>query len=250
MARTGSDSFERLTGLHPVREALRARRRELRRLLIRKGAAVEELRGLAAAAGVGVEEVPEEALRRGDAGGRGAAFVLEAGPVPLAVLEQLVAEAGPEPCLVALDEVEDPQNLGAILRAAEGAGCAGAVLTWRRAPPLSPAVSRASAGALEHLPVARVTNLGRALGSLKEKGFWVLGGDQDAGDDLFGAPDRVFQGPLVALFGSEGRGIRPGVAAHLDHRLRIPMQGRVASLNVATAAAVVLYEVRRRRLQR
>jgi len=232
----------------------------MRRLLIREGGGVrefDELTRLAEAAGVPVVEVPAAVLDRGlGAGERSPGFALEAGPLPAPSLEDLLEAAGAEaagpeaagagPCLVALDGVEDPQNLGAILRVAEGAGAAGAFTTLRRASPLSPAVSRASAGAAEHLPVARVTNLARALNALKERGFWVIGADQQASVSLFQAPDRWLRGPVVALFGAEGSGIRPGVARAVDHWVRIPMQGRVGSLNVATAAAVVLYEIRRR----
>ena len=230
-------------------EALRARRRELGRLRVEEGRAAElaGLVGLAREAGVPVEEVPAASLAGIGEGGRVPRFALEAGPVPEASLDGLLEGAGSEPCLVALDGVEDPQNLGAIIRSAEGAGATGVVLTTRRAPPLSPAVSRASAGALEHLPVGRVTNLRRELKLLKKKGFWILGADQEDGDDLFASPDRWFRGPLVALLGAEGRGIRPGVSSELDHRVRIPMHGRVGSLNVASAAAVLLYEIRRRR---
>jgi len=241
---------ERLTGIHPVREALRAGRREIRRLLVREGGGVRELgelTRLAEAAGVPVVEVPAAALERGlGASERAPGFALEAGPLPAPSLDDLLEATGARPCLVALDGVEDPQNLGAILRVAESAGAAGAVMMFRRAPPLSPAVSRASAGAAEHLPVARVTNLARALNALKERGFWVIGADQQASVSLFQAPDRWLRGPVVALFGAEGSGIRPGVARAVDHWVRIPMQGRVGSLNVATAAAVVLYEIRRR----
>jgi 23S rRNA (guanosine2251-2'-O)-methyltransferase len=100
---------------------------------------------------------------------------------------------------------------------------------------------------VEHLPVARVPNLSRALEHLRREGFWTLGADPEAGDDLFDAPARVFEGDLAVVLGAEGRGLRPGVERLLDHRVRIPMAGRLASLNVATAAAVVLFEVLRRR---
>ena len=140
----------------------------------------------------------------------------------------------------------NPQNLGTIIRVAEAVGALGLVLTARRAPPLGAAVARASAGAVEHLPVSRVGNLRRALGQLKDGGFWVIGADAETGEDLFQTRDRIWQGDLVLVFGAEGRGIRRGVLELLDHRIRIPMVGRVGSLNVASAAAVVLFEVVRR----
>lgn len=242
--------LERLGGHHVVREALLAGRRRLVRLFLDASAEGEEgaaLRGLAAAAGVEVVPVPRRRLiELGGGDARSQGVVLEAGPLPeLALTELLGGEPGKRR-LVALDGVEDPQNLGAIARVAEAAGAAGLVLTRRRAPPLSPAASRASAGALEHLAVARVTNLPRALGELREQGFWSLGAEPGAELDLFSAPDRLFASDLVVVLGAEGRGLRRGVRAVLDHELRIPMTGRVGSLNVAAAAAVVLFEVARR----
>jgi 23S rRNA (guanosine2251-2'-O)-methyltransferase len=240
---------ERLVGIHPVREALRARRRTLHRVRIRTGASrreLEEIRALAREAGVPVED-----LDAGDARGDRPAVELDAGPLPELSVEELAARAGGSARVLALDEVEDPQNLGALCRVAEAAGVQGLLLTRRHAPPLSPAVSRASAGALEHLVVARVPNLRRALNHLKSQGYWVLGADLDAASDLFELPDRLLQGRLVVVLGGEGRGIREGVRECLDHRARIPMAGRVASLNVAAAGAVVLFDlVRRDRAQR
>jgi 23S rRNA (guanosine2251-2'-O)-methyltransferase len=232
-----------------VREALRARRRPLYRLRLRPGegrSALAELVALATAAGVPVEETDAEELgRRAGAGVSHQGAVLSAGPLPELALAAL--GTGPPPrVLVALDGVEDPQNVGAIVRVAEAAGAAGLVLTQRRAPPLGPAVSRASAGAIEWLPVARVVNLGRALAELKERGFWVFGADPGAPDDLFSLSSRVVRGDRVVVLGAEGRGLRTGIEQALDHRVRIPMAGRVESLNVAAAAAVILFELARR----
>jgi len=241
--------LDRLRGIHAVREALHARRRPLRLLRVAAGsprADLADLVALAKAAGLRVEEVPPEALER-DSGDRGAQGVeLEAGPLPELELSQLTEPAGASRTILALDGVEDPQNLGAIIRVAEAAGVRGLVLTRRRSPPLSAAVARASAGAVEWLPVARVPNLPRALNYLKSKGFWVFGADPDEGEDLYGLPQRLLTGDRVVVLGAEGRGLRRGVDQVLDHRIRVPMAGRVASLNVATAAAVVLFEIRRR----
>jgi 23S rRNA (guanosine2251-2'-O)-methyltransferase len=178
--------------------------------------------------------------------------VLETGPLPElsldALLREIATPAGSR-LLVALDGVEDPQNVGAIIRVADGAGVAGLVLTRRHAPPLGPAVARASAGAVEHLPVARAPNLARAIKELKKHGFWAIGADAEEGEDVFGVGDKVLSGDLVLILGAEGRGIRAGVGSVLDHRVRVPLAGRVASLNVSAAAAVVLFEVLRRRRQ-
>jgi 23S rRNA (guanosine2251-2'-O)-methyltransferase len=239
---------ERLTGVNPIREALAARRRELRRLEVRAGATHPGLVELVARArqlGVRVHEVADrEAEKLALPGAE-----LEVGPLPELGLEELLA-ASPETAdprtLVALDGVEDPQNLGAIARVAESAGALGLVLTHRHAPPLSAAVSRASAGAIEWLPVARVPNLARALEMLQGEGFWVLGADADAADSLYDLPERLARADRVVVFGAEGRGLRPGVVKRLDQRLRIPLRGKVDSLNVSTAASVVLFELQRR----
>jgi 23S rRNA (guanosine2251-2'-O)-methyltransferase len=244
---------ELIFGLHPVLEALRARRRCLDRLRVQEDlrrADLDEVGALALAAGIEVERVSRRRVGEGlPVGAKHQGLVLEAGPLPIPSLEELRASLPPpgeSRRLVALDGVEDPQNLGAIIRVAEAAGAMGLVLTARRAPPLGPAVARASAGAVEHLPVSRVGNLRRALEQLKGGGFWAIGADASAGEDLFRSPDRIWQGDLVLVFGAEGRGLRRGVGESLDHRIRIPLAGRVDSLNVASAAAVVLFEAIRR----
>lgn len=238
--------IEQLTGVHAVREALRARRRKLHRLRI-AGPADPSLLAAAERAGVPVEWVEPDVIRvpqedRGNA----QRVCLEAEPLPEVALDSLCRLEAADARLVLLDGVEDPQNLGAIARVAEAAGVAGLVMAQRRAAPLSPAASRASAGALEWLPVARVPNLGRAIERLKESGFWLVGADTGACEALYDLSDRVLSGRLVVALGAEGRGLRPGVLERVDHRVKIPMLGRVASLNVATAAAVVLFELVRR----
>jgi 23S rRNA (guanosine2251-2'-O)-methyltransferase len=237
-----------LTGLNPIREALAARRRELRRLDVRAGVThpgVIELAERARSLGIRVRELVERDGERLTSPG----IELDAGPLPELGLEELLIASSQrsEPrTLVALDGVEDPQNLGAIARVAESAGAEGLILTHRHAPPLSAAVSRASAGAIEWLPVARVPNLTRALEALQKEGFWTLGADAEAGDSLYELPERLARADRVVVLGAEGSGIRPGVASRLDLRLRIPLRGRVDSLNVSTAAAVVLFELDRR----
>ena len=242
--------IELLYGIHPVLEALRARRRKLHALRLRAGSAPAGLVPVleaARAASVRIEEVAARELAAGlaeDANHQG--VVLAAGPLPSIELGDLGAAGSSPRLLVALDQVEDPQNLGAIARVAEAAGASGLLLTDRHSPPLSPAVARASAGAIEWLAMARVPNLVRALNQLKSRGFWIFGAEADAPDSLFGLPDRVVRGDRVVVLGAEGRGLRPGVRAAVDHRIRIPLAGRVASLNVASAAAVVLFEFARR----
>jgi 23S rRNA (guanosine2251-2'-O)-methyltransferase len=146
--------------------------------------------------------------------------------------------------LLALDGVEDPQNLGALLRVADGAGVDGIVLTERRAAPLSPVAVKASAGASEHLRIARVVNLVRALEELKQQNIWVIGLDERGSCDY----DQFdLTGNCVLVLGREGEGLHDLVKKTCDHLLRIPMAGGVSSLNVSAAGAVVLYEAARQR---
>lgn len=248
-AEPGEDHCE-LGGVHSVLEALRARRRRLDRLRVAKGARrpeLEEILALARNLGVPVEEVSAGQLpAKQEEGGWHQGLALRAGPIPELSLLELAALGQSPRTLVALDGVEDPQNLGAIARVCEASGAGGLLLTLRRCPPLGAAVSRASAGAIEWLPVARVVNLRRALDELKQSGFWVFGCDAGASEDLFSLPDRVVAGDRVVLLGAEGRGLRQRIAEAVDHALRVPMGGRVASLNVANTAAVVLFELARR----
>lgn len=254
--------MEELTGGHAVEAALRAGRRRLHRLRVRAGLqpSDRQRRLLDLAASLKLPVV-EQAEARGE---RGEPIVLEAERIPELGLEELLSLGGggsvtspastgnevektQSPWWVALDGVEDPQNLGAIARVADAVGCEGLLLTRRHAPPLSPTVSRASAGAIEHLPVARVPNLVRALGQLRDYGFWSIGADVDGATPLFASEARIWEGPLVFVMGAEGRGLRKAVREATDYRVQIPMVGQVESLNVGSAAAVLLYEALRRR---
>jgi 23S rRNA (guanosine2251-2'-O)-methyltransferase len=150
--------------------------------------------------------------------------------------------------VLALDGVEDPQNLGALLRVADGAGVDGVVLTERRSAPLSPVAVKASAGAAEHLRIARVVNLVRALEDLKRQNLWIIGLDASPAERGLTDYDRFdFTGDCVLVLGREGAGLHDLVRKTCDHLLRIPMAGGVNSLNVSAAGAVVLYEAFRQR---
>lgn len=242
-----------MTGLHSVREALRARRRPLYRLWIREGRArdeAEELLDLARAAGIPIESVSRDQLiqvAEPEANPQGVGLLV--GPLSELSLTELLASTasqGPGRRFVALDGVEDPQNVGAITRVADSAGVSGLILTDRRAPGLTPAVARASAGAIEWLPVGRVGNLGRALAELQKEGFWVLAAAPGGQQTLYEMEDRHLTGDLVVVLGAEGRGVRPSILEKADFRVEIPMRGRVESLNVSTAGAVLLFELLRR----
>jgi 23S rRNA (guanosine2251-2'-O)-methyltransferase len=152
--------------------------------------------------------------------------------------------AGEAPLLACLDQVSDPRNLGAVCRSAEGAGATGVVLPAHGSARVTPAVCRASAGAVEHLPVAVVTNLARFLGEVKRGDLWVVGAAGDAETSMW---DADLGGGIAFVFGAEGRGLRPLVRRTCDELVSIPLEGRIESLNVSVAAALLLYEARRQR---
>lgn len=251
-AKSSGFASELLYGVHPVREALRARRRRFLRLLIAREESRSELDSileLAECAGVRIETVSKAKLHElvGDEA-RTQGVVLEASPLPTVELDALARVCAPPRRLIALDGVEDPHNVGAVIRVAEAAGFQGLLMTERNAPPLGPAIGRASAGASEHLPIARVVNLASSIDRLKEDGFWVLGADQLATQTLFELDARAVAGDLLVVLGAEDRGLREGVRKRIDYLVSIPMVGAVESLNVSCAAAVVLFELRRRAL--
>ena len=247
----GSDnSQEILYGLHAVREALKAGTRPLQRLLvIRTDKQFSDLVQSARALHVPVHIQPLASLDRLVPHGKHQGIVAFAAAKAYQTEESILAHAAVRnepPLLVILDGVEDPHNLGAVLRTAEGAGVHGVFIPERRAAGLSSVVAKISAGAIDHIPVARVTNTSRLLDSLKAAGVWIYGVEPSA-TKLF--TDVDLRGPVGLVFGGEGTGIRPGVLRHCDERIRIPMKGRVQSLNVSASAAVTLYEaVRQRRL--
>jgi 23S rRNA (guanosine2251-2'-O)-methyltransferase len=166
-----------------------------------------------------------------------------ADPYPYADAAELLR--APDPLLVALDEVTDPHNLGAVCRSAECAGATGVVIPERRAAEVTPAVCKAAAGAVEHLPVARVRNLADFLADAKAAGCWCYGAAGEARTP-YDRPD--YSGGVVIVLGAEGRGLRPRVARACDDLVALPVRGRVASLNVSAAAAVLLYTILQQRL--
>jgi 23S rRNA (guanosine2251-2'-O)-methyltransferase len=229
-------------GIHPVLEALRARH-PLNRVLIAQGAAgprLQEIIGLCCELSVPVRFEPREALDRvaGSTAHQGVVALGAAGAH--AELEDLLTAAK---LLVILDGIEDPHNLGAIVRTAHAAGAAAVVIPERRAAGLTETVARAAAGALEYLPVARVTNVGRTLEMLKARGFWIYGLDERGHQDYDRAEYSV---PTAFVLGSEGKGLHAMVKKHCDFLVRIPLAGRISSLNVSVAAGIVLFEWKRR----
>jgi 23S rRNA (guanosine2251-2'-O)-methyltransferase len=233
-----------------VAEALRSGARPLRRLVVvRTDRQFSELVELARKAGVPVRIEPRQALDRLVPSGRHQGVVALAGAKAYADLDDMLraARGRNQPALVLLlDGVEDPHNLGAVLRTSEAAGAHGVVIPERRSVGLTGTVAKASAGAVEHLPVACVPNLSRTIESLKERGLWIYALDPSAGKS-YTALD--FKGPVALVLGGEGTGVRAGVLDKCDDRARIPMHGRVASLNVSAAAAIILFEVVRQRTE-
>ena len=156
-----------------------------------------------------------------------------------------ILSASPNPFLVLLDEISDPQNLGAIIRSAEGAGVNGIIVTERRTAGLSEVVRLVSAGALEHVRVARVKNLSQAIDDCKKNGIWIIGAEGNAEEPWYAFDYKM---PVGIVFGSEGKGLRPLVRKKCDKILSIPLHGKVSSLNVSAAASIFLYEVVRQRM--
>jgi len=230
-----------LSGIHPVAEALKAGR-PLERLLVAQGAGgprLQEIVDLARRAEIPVRFEPRAALDRlaGSAAHQG--VVALGAAKAYADLEDVAASR----LVVALDGVEDPHNLGAIIRTAHAAGAGAVVIPERRAAGITDVVAKAAAGALEHLPIARVTNINRALEDLKKRGFWIYGLDERGSESY----DEVeYATPTALVFGGEGAGLHDLVRRHCDALVRIPTAGKIASLNVSVAAGVVLFEWKRR----
>jgi 23S rRNA (guanosine2251-2'-O)-methyltransferase len=232
---------ELVYGRHPVREVLRAGRREVIELLASERALAAE-RWLRETPGLRVQMRAEAALTA-TAGARDHQGVVAfCEPYRYGDAFELAAQA--RPLLVCLDGVTDPQNLGAVCRSAEGAGASGVVLPERGAARVTAAVCRASAGAVEHLPVAVVVNLARYLAEVKRGDLWVWAASQDADADLWSSD---LSGGTALVFGAEGAGVRPGVRRACDGALAIPLAGRVESLNVSVACGIMLFEAARQR---
>jgi len=226
-----------------VLEALRAGRVRTIRFSTVSSTRTAEVRRLAIAAGTPVTTVSTEVLDRvtGRAAHQGVAADVRP-PVPL-TLHELIDEAADPALLLVLDGVEDPQNLGAVLRAAEAAGVDGVIRQTRRAAPLS-RVAKTSAGALNHVRLASVVNIARSVTELKEAGIWTVGLEV-GGDDVY--DDLDFTQPTALVLGNEGHGLRRLVRERCDRLVSIPLFGRVNSLNVAVAAAIALFEAVRQR---
>ncbi len=238
-------------GVNPVRELLRAGGDQVAELWIAKGAgrprALGEMEGAARAAGAKVRTAPRQRLDRLAGTGHHQGIVAVVADYRYREVDDLLAAAkvaGEPPLLVLLDGIEDPQNLGAVVRSAHALGAHGVVIPKDRAASVTPAAAKASAGAIEHCPVAQVTNLSQTLEDLKSRGVWCVATAAE-GDRTIAEVDLT--GSIALVVGAEGKGIRPLVRRSCDFTARIPMRGKVASLNASAAAAIALYEAARQR---
>ena len=231
-------------GINPVLEALRAGRVRGLRIADRSGERLNELLALARDGGVEVKRVPADVLDRDSQRGVHQGVVADVEDLQDYSVADLVHGATGPPLIVVLDSIEDPQNLGAILRTADAAGADGVVIQSRRSAALGGAAAKASAGAMAHVKIAEVVNIARAVEELKELGVWTVGlaGDAPASYDSID-----FTVPSAIVLGAEGSGLRRLVRERCDYLAAIPMQGHVGSLNVSVSAGIALFEAVRQR---
>jgi 23S rRNA (guanosine2251-2'-O)-methyltransferase len=234
-----------LYGRNAVIEAMAAGRRRLDRIYLANGVKedlrIQTMLSQAAAARVPVERVERDELDLRTGGVNHQGVLMECGPYHYVDLDEVLARPG---SILALDHIQDPQNFGALLRAAESTGVAGVIMPSDRAADVTASVVNASAGAVEHLLIARVTNLNRALDAAKDAGRWAIGLDQ--GDDAVDIFSASLPLPAVLVVGSEGAGMSALVRKHCDLIAALPMAGRIESLNAATAGSIALFEILRR----
>ena len=238
-----------LIGRNAVLEALKSGR-GINKLLLAQGeltGSAQEILALAKEQRVLLERVERSKIEAVAGGLRHQGVLAYVAPVPYAELEDILAKTAAKdepPFLLLLDELEDPHNLGALLRTADAAGVDGVIIPKRRSCPLSATVAKTSAGAVEYVPVARVANVVQTLEELKKHGFWAVGADMD-GEQLYDEADLT--GALVLVIGSEGRGISRLTKEHCDFLVQLPMLGKVNSLNASVAGAILIYEALRQR---
>ena len=242
-------SEEAIVGRNSVMEAIRAGR-AVNKILVARGerqGSIREILALAREAGHVVQEVDPARLAEIAPGMKHQGVIAMVSPVPYAEVGDILsraAERGEQPFVLMLDEIEDPHNLGAILRTADAAGVHGVIVPKRRSCPLSATVAKTSAGALEYVPVARVSNLAQEIERLKKEGLWVVGADAAASGTVYQAD---LTGPLLLVVGGEGRGLGRLIRERCDFLVSIPMRGNIAPLNASVACALLVYETVRQR---
>lgn len=240
---------EIIAGRNPVREALRAGR-PINKIVMAKGAStgpMGEIIKLAREINIPIQTMERAHLDKlvADTPHQGIiAYAAAKEYVEVEDILKIARSRGEEPFIVMLDEINDPHNLGAILRTVDAAGAHGVIIPQRRSVALTTTVAKASAGAMEYVPVARVTNLDQTIRMLKEEGLWVVGADM-TGPEVYWQANLT--GPLLLVIGGEGKGIGRLIRERCDLLVRLPMAGRVGSLNASVAAALLVYEVVRQR---
>jgi len=238
--------LELLYGKNPILEAFRSGRRKIHRFFhletVKSDAALQEALGFCERKKIKVSAVPRNWFEAKLPGILAQGWGAEVGEYPYVELESCLAKATEKPrsILLALDQIQDPQNLGAVLRNAEACGVDGVLICTDRATHVTPAVVKASAGASEHLKISKVVNLARALEACKEAGFWSVGTSLEAQENAlsFRWPEKT-----LLVLGSEGKGMRRLTHEKCDFLIRLPLLGRISSLNVAATSAVCLYEI-------
>lgn len=240
---------EIIAGRNPVREALRAGR-PINKIVMTKGAGggpLAEITKLAKVNNIPIQFVEREHLDKMNSGVPHQGVLAYAAAKEYVEFEEILAIArakGQDPFIIMLDEINDPHNLGAIIRTADAAGAHGVIIPQRRSVALTATVAKASAGAVEYVPVARVTNLDQTIRQLKAEGLWVVGADMD-GSEIYW--EAKLTGPLLLVIGGEGKGLGRLIKERCDMLVRLPMAGRVGSLNASVATALLIYEVVRQR---
>lgn len=239
-----------IVGRNAVREALRSQH-PVNKVLVQEGlhgGSLGEILDLAAKQHIPVQKVPRDVLDKLAEGVRHQGVAAQKASVAFADLETVLAQAASQkqpPLLLLLDELQDPQNVGALIRTANAAGVTAVLLPSRRSCPLNAAVAKVSAGAVEYVPVVQIGNIVQTMKDLKEQGFWIVGADMDGSDLYF---DANLTGPMVLVVGAEGKGLGRLVKENCDFIVRIPMLGQVTSLNASVAGAILLYDIVRQRL--
>ena len=236
-----------IIGRNPVKEAIKAGR-PMDKVLMQKDAegSARQIASLARDEGIPVQYVDKIVLDKLAPGKSHQGIAVYAAAHRYVGVEDILAAAkakGEDPLVIVLDELEDPHNLGAILRSADAAGAHGVIIPSRRSVTLTETVAKASAGAIEYVPVAKTGNLSRCIDLLKSKGLWIAAVDMDGTD--YGKSD--LKGPMALIIGGEGKGVSPNLKAKSDYVISIPMYGHVNSLNASNAAAIILFEAARQR---
>ena len=238
-----------LSGRNPVMEALRSGR-PISKIFIAAGehqGSIREIIALAKDKGIPVQTAEPQKMEAMSLGVRNQGVIAMVSPVAYSSVDEMVALAesrDEKPCLILLDQLKDPQNLGAVLRTVDAAGAHGVLIPQRRSCQLSAAVAKASAGAIEYVKVAQIGNVAQTLEELKKQGFWVVGTDPEKGTSYY---DVDLTGPVVIVIGDEGEGMARLTRERCDSLVQIPMRGKVQSLNASVASAIILYEMIRQR---